>query len=384
MLTLVSAFLLTACSDDSEHDGKSPVTIEAIPCAQTFVKVEPTSFSRAWQMPEGFSSYETLNGVFSNQSNLVNNDFDIFFTQADGTYNEAMFTKGLDGRWWASFKEQISSGTYYLYGYSPFINTVTASIAPNSTYSEGAVITLSNLPSVTPNDVCVVIGAKNGKASYRADGDYEVAGLAKGNFTYESTGSDNYLFLLFDHIYSAMHFRFRVDGDYAALRTIKLKRLELLAYGYNESTMRRSVNATITLKANGSDSSPIVGDIGFSTDGSSEMDPVIIFNNTDAPVTLPSGVDNNYNYLYAEFLGSFVPTAIGSFTLISTYDVYDTKGHLIRNNCVARNFLRIEDLYDRQTVTKRGWKYAVNLSIEPTYLYVLSEPDLDSPTVVVN
>jgi len=43
----------------------------------------------------------------------------------------------------------------------------------------------------------------------------------------------------------------------------------------------------------------------------------------------------------------------------------------------------LSELLSGQTVSKRGWKYAVNLTINPTYLYMLSDPDLDNPTVVV-
>jgi hypothetical protein len=40
-------------------------------------------------------------------------------------------------------------------------------------------------------------------------------------------------------------------------------------------------------------------------------------------------------------------------------------------------------LFTEQTTTQRGKRYTVNLTIQPTYLYVLSDPDLDSPTVTV-
>ena len=33
---------------------------------------------------------------------------------------------------------------------------------------------------------------------------------------------------------------------------------------------------------------------------------------------------------------------------------------------------------------KAGELFTVNLLIKPTFLYVMSEPDLDNPTIVVN
>jgi len=394
MLTLVSALLLTACSDDSEQADKPQVTFEAIPCSQTFVQVEPMSFTRAWTPPSGYVSYSALNSLFVNQTDLVDNTISIFFTQDGQTPVQGKFQKN-GNQWRTSMdKDDIKVETYYLYGFIPFISSVEPSIAPDVTtnhYSDGAVLTLSNLPSITPNDVCVIVGAKNGRTDYRENEDYSVSGLVPGNFAYAAQaagagGGGNYIYLLFDHLYSAMQFRFRVESDYAALRTIKLKKLELQGYNEDDETpvlMSRNVNATITLKANNTGRSPIVGDVVF-TPTSTDMDAVLICDKEDDPVELPSGYDNQYNKLYSDFFGSFVPGAISTFKLKSTYDVYDRKGNLVRNNCTAENTLRISDLYGHQDETIRGFKYVINITIQPTYLYVLSEPDLDNPTAVVS
>ena len=79
-----------------------------------------------------------------------------------------------------------------------------------------------------------------------------------------------------------------------------------------------------------------------------------------------------------------MPEGITTFVLTSVYDVYDKNSNLIRKDCTAENTLKIKELFDGQTVTKRGNKYNVYMTILPTFLYMLSEPDLDNPTVVVN
>ena len=56
--------------------------------------------------------------------------------------------------------------------------------------------------------------------------------------------------------------------------------------------------------------------------------------------------------------------------------VYDRKGNLIRKGCEATN--KIPDLE-----ASRGQRVQLNLTVNPTYLYVLSDPDLDNPTVKV-
>jgi hypothetical protein len=78
-----------------------------------------------------------------------------------------------------------------------------------------------------------------------------------------------------------------------------------------------------------------------------------------------------------------MPQGVSTLILTSLYDVYDTKGNLIRKDCKATNTMELKDLLTEQTEAKRGWRYQVNLNINPTYLYVLSEPDLDNPTVTV-
>ena len=63
--------------------------------------------------------------------------------------------------------------------------------------------------------------------------------------------------------------------------------------------------------------------------------------------------------------------------LVCTYDVYNKKGTKVRENCVAEN-----DLSGLKDVTiARGKKVVVNLTVEPTYLYQLSEDELDNPTI---
>jgi hypothetical protein len=93
---------------------------------------------------------------------------------------------------------------------------------------------------------------------------------------------------------------------------------------------------------------------------------------------------------YSMFLGHFMPYNVSKIILTSVYDVYDTNttpehpnGNLIRKDCEATNTLSMSQLFSGQTVSHRGWKYKVRLTINPTYLYVMSDPDLNNPTVVV-
>jgi len=84
-----------------------------------------------------------------------------------------------------------------------------------------------------------------------------------------------------------------------------------------------------------------------------------------------------------DFMGCFVPTGIKSVRLRSTYDVYDKKDNLIREGCKAENAISLESVFGTSTPMQRGHRRTVTLKVDPTYLYMLSEPDLDNPTVKV-
>jgi hypothetical protein len=65
----------------------------------------------------------------------------------------------------------------------------------------------------------------------------------------------------------------------------------------------------------------------------------------------------------------FAPTLSDQLTLVSTYDVLDSQGNLIRKDCEATN--KIPNL-----AASWGQRVQLNLTVTPTYLYVLSDPDL--------
>ena len=336
--------------------------------------------TRGWTPPSGYTFMETSNQVFG-----------VFLTRNGSEPIKGHFYSNSDGSNWYTSLEISDEGTYYLYGYTPHSNGVscdissTATPGDNSAYSSGAVLTISNLPSVTSNDVCVVVGAKNGKDNgYSDSGDYEITGLRRGDFAYQAdaTGElyNNYVFLLFDHLYSAFQVRMKVNGDYDALRTIVLKELYLQTSAGGSVTKKRT-NVTVTLAATESTIDPVTGlypdpirSVVFTPVGTDEGDGAIL-SPTDTPVTLSTA--------YSSYMCHFMPMGVDKLILTSVYDVYDKKGNLVRENCKATNTMVLSDLFSEQDVSRRGCRYNVNLIIQPTYLYVMSDPDLNDPTVVV-
>ena len=112
--------------------------------------------------------------------------------------------------------------------------------------------------------------------------------------------------------------------------------------------------------------------------GYGDAEYVTIFDeeaNNNNPVTLST--------VESDFLGCFVPGQTFRFKLRTTYDVYDKEGNLIRRRCVAENVIDLKEKYNLTSV-ERGHVYSLTLIVNPTYLYVLSEPDVDDPTITIN
>jgi len=411
MLLAVLVLTVGCSGDDLDEDRRQTAMVELSAYVSHYTDIEPMTGTRAgdtW-IPAGYMPYSEVAGVGGVLRTNENAPIGVFFTKDASGSDPAVLPRkfSFTANTWRIDEEIDPPGTYQLYGYIPYgavtpynENSETATtIVPNGTYANGAKLTLRGLNSVMNQDLCVVVGAKHGiikegETDPVPDTPSEKAVVGDFNCTITSgENAVNHLFLLFDHLYAALRFRFRVDEEYAALRTIRLKKLELLAYTDEacEHLMTKKVKTTVTLKANSTGASPIVGDVIFASDGGDDMDPVLICNNESNPVILPSGkYPNDYTveeslrgeYIYTDNMG-FVPRTSSYYTLISIYDVYDSKDNLIRQNCKAVNKIDPRKQFKKESLD-RGYMYTLRFTVKPTYLYVLSEPDLDNPTMVIN
>ena len=403
---------------------------------------------RAWTPPTGYYLYSSLFGEdsYENLPNLSQSTIDLFMTHDSETGDATTVLNPLHAQlryspatppstnlWKLSLpnvtlpesdtkltEDDVKSGNYYAYGFVPKDAADGAEIDNlyiedvKQPWAKGAVLTIKGLKSVA-TDPCVIIGAKHGFAVDRGgnvidyyDGGYidkddpangyddgkdeRINRLRAGDFQFSlDTGkrtvddkeviNPNYLFFLFDHLYSALSISMRVNGDYDKLRHIKLKGLKLRTLTSEGSPYKADV--TITLRANDEGTNPV--------SDSDISDPFRIVYSETPGVIYTNSTGLLLKTDYSQFLGNFMPNGVSKLILTSTYDVYDTNitpehpdGNLVRKDCSATNTLVLSDLFSEQTESKRGWRYKVDLTITPTYLYVMSDPDLDNPTVVVN
>ena len=409
LMGLISLMMLWACTADDEG-AETPAFEQGMPIALSasavrFQDAEDVAANRrSWTPPSGYYLYSSLyddNGShyvnFSN-ANLTNKSINAFFTRAtddepdaeDPTYafypyHGRLRYMSADDKWRLSINKvdptNIQAGNYYVYGFIPSdaADDATIALLPEKTsYSQGAKLTIKGLRTAG-YDACVIIGARegfdidhdggyddtNGNSSYDEGTDSRTNRLTAGDFKFHlKTGESvkNYLYLLFDHLCSALSIGIKVDGDYNTLRTIKLKKLTLHT-ATELGMMKEKADVEVDLVANTMGINPI-SSLNYEPTG----DGATVYLSDDGLQLTTS---------YQSFLSHFLPiSGVTKVVITCVYDVYDKDTSL--------NPVRLSDIISYFPGVQRGWKYGINMTVMPTYLYVLSDPDLDNPTVVVN
>ncbi len=331
ILLMAMTMLLNACSSDESGaqtvtTGEEPVgkQVQLMTYAPYFTEKEAPR-----RAPSGFTAYipdkVTDVGIYMLESTTA-------------PYEEKHLRYAT--KWFAYFNSDAN--TYYtVYGYMPKAEGMSSGLSDVTT--GGATLTINGIKPVTADDICIITGVNDTDT-----------GLKEGQFHWSmANANDNfYMYLLMDHLYASVKFSLIVSEEYAQLRTIKLKTMTL-------SVNIASVNAAVTLH-NTEGTSPITSVTYTSTGDNCAAE---IFNNAEGQA-LSSATPLN-------IIACFAPTLSNNLTLVSTYDVYDSKGNLIRANCEATN--KIPNLE-----ASRGQRVQLNMKVDPTYLYVMSDKDLDN------
>ena len=377
LLGLVS--LMGGCSSDDVEETPGQQTLTLMPISSSFLEVEPIGGTRTGgSLPTGYVPFDELYSIAP-----LNTNIGVWMTPSNTTTLEDFIYKS--GHDWKSTVELPTSGTYRIYGFMPHTGGETASITSlhgtgGDDYATGAVITLADYPTVTGDDICAIVGLRKGTSGEtitNLDAD-----VLRGNFAY-TVGTPNNIFILLKHLYAGLRFRARIDQEYNKVRDIYVTKVELIGMNMYE---KGDLKVTLTANSTGADPSAIVFDTSRQLGIVPVTNPALLYEKDKSDpsdkgflldVTNPSG-----------FLGCF---SFGGgctlFKLKTTYDVYDKKGNCTRKDCTAENVIDLLDLFaineDPATSILPGNIYTINLLVNPTYLYVLSEPDLDNPSVEV-
>jgi hypothetical protein len=295
--------------------------------------------------------------------------------------------------------ELVLPGDYYVYGFTPSAAADDAVIErlpePDGDFKNGAKLTIKGLRTAG-YDACVTIGAREGfdkdhdggwddtndNEVYDEGVDTRTNRLVAGDFKFQlKTGVSvkNYLYLLFDHLSSALSISIKVDGTYNTLRTIKLKQLALQT-ATETGLMAEKADVEVTLNHNDMGTNPITT-LTYTPIGTSGTGTPVF--QTDDGLTLTTG--------YKSFLSHFLPiSGVTKVVVTCTYDIYDKNvtaehpdGNLIRKDCIAENTINLS-MFSGQSQSLRGRRYNINLTVNPSYHYVMSDDDLDNPRLVPN
>ena len=412
IITLMVMMMVGCESDPLEPAGnRQRTTMELLSYSSPFFEVAPWNGTRANDtdfhfptgygnksdesdpsdhLPDGYRSYEALHPHASVEDSKIG----VFMTPESANPSGDFIYQGLEEgvSVWKSSIVVEKDKDYYIYGFMPKSGAESATIAPLSGadtsgadqgYAAGAVITINNYDAITTADVSVIAGLRWATEDEKINGINPTTGsdVPLGHFHYVGMeDGNNRLFVLLEHIYAGLHFATKLDPIYAGLRTIRITKVELTA-----NNIKEKVNLVITLTANGNGTNPLtnVEYQQLASQGSNKT--ITLYEKTDAANDFGKVVPTDR---FEDFLGCMVPGSTNSFVLKTTYDVYDTdtsqktQGNLIRKDCVAENLINPSSVEHFPTL-RAGELFTVELLIKPTYLYVLSEPDLDNPTITV-
>lgn len=329
LLSSMLMLLLTACSSDSADDTQQEEWED--------MRLELRGVTR----------------VGESSGNM--GDIHVFLSANDGTKSEGSFKYRSETgtHYWTAQNLKVKPGTrnFWLYGYMPAVESITGQILGERR------LKLSGIQPISPEDICIVTGVKV----------YESSVLPlRGTFAFEYKNSDyndvTVLNLLLEHMLGHVDFKFKIGSRYSQLRKIKVKSLTI------KTTSKSSIAATINLPANTED----VVTISYTATGADQTYTTTLLANTDTPLELTTdGVS----------VSSGINVAVGTglsenFILESEYEVYDLKGNKLSTRTARNNLSGV--------LPVMGQKKEVVLTIEPTYLYQLSDDDLNNPTITVN
>jgi hypothetical protein len=274
------------------------------------------------------------------------------------------------------------SAPYCIYGFIPISddtsdNASVSLLNSNSNYGQGAKMTISNLKPLTVSDPCVIVGAKEwGTATSIND-----VGIQLGAFSYTFNKEEttDRICMLLDHLYARFKFKIAVGANYDALRTVKVKKMTLEALDANDNVVK-AVTATVNIEANTTGSNPI-SSIAF-TRTAGEITPYTLYDDTDTPYPLVLQTTPTAITRYC-----LAPYNQVRFQLTTDYEVYskptDTNAEpqLLKTHTGVKNKFTAAVSSDKQYP---GYEHTITITVNPTYLQVLSDDDLDNPTIKVN
>ena len=374
LLFLMSGLLLEACSSDSASDSRP----------------DNSSSERTVRLSAGARQYHVDDAEMASAPGLTRTvtypDPSTDWVPITPTDNMLVFvTKEKDSPtasdvlsrifysttsgWQSNITIADTESKYLIYGFMP-IDAENVNISSATNYNASASMSIKGLKVLTQTDPCVIVGVGRQQESTS-----DVT-LKWGTFDFTfKTGTDvvDYMSILLDHIYSRYHFQVKIDADYAQLRTIKITKMTLEALSDDGTQTVGTVNATVNIQTNTTNTNPI-SSVTFTRNTGTRS--VTFFENTTTPLSLTT------SYQDAGFC--LAPGDQHWFRLTTVYEVYNRDNKHIRTNTATNTFNTANFKEHKITNTNPGLDHTIQIIVNPTYLYVLSDSDLDNPPFDIN
>ena len=395
LLCFMTGLMLSACSQDSASERLETPTPDS-PTPETSNRLlRLTAATRQFSQGDDQSSAPSITRAVTYPSTTVWTPFTencnmlAFIAKqksnpaSDDVISRLLSYTSASNDWQANIARLDANLDYRIFGFSPIdaansSDNVSMSLLPSSTnYAVGAQLTISGLKVLTLSDPCVIVGV----TAPDVNNNYNLQ-WGKFDFTFKEGTIDvtDYIGILLDHIYSRYNFSIKIDADYAQLRTIRVTKMTLEALDDGTQVLG-SVTATVSIQANTTNTNPITS-VTYSRNAGTRS--VTIFDKTDN-ATYPNGIvldKNATNFQQAGFCHA--PGDQRWFRLTTQYEVFDRQGKHIRTNTAVNTFNTANFKGNKITSTAPGMEHTIQIVVNPTYLYMLSDWDLDNPTMTVN
>jgi hypothetical protein len=343
--------LMAGCSDHADDEQNRQDEQNTVPFT-----VASLTRSGDETTETALSTYDGL----SIQLFLVPQDNNIAGTET--LKGQAVYTG--EGLPWMTTIGVKESAKYKVFGFMPA--GISADDGYNVEISDDkttATLTIPQMLTVSNKDVCVITGVKDHPLGVSETGEKEKVLPGVFDYTANSVSGQGYgVSLLAEHIYSAVEIWFKMKANvaYNDLRTIKLKQVLL------KNAQMAVVNARIPLTI-GSLETPVRKPVG-------EITMTKVESNVVAETTLLSSAGEELKTTDGSEIkvpGYFTLGNNDTSELVieSVYEVYD-KDVLVREDCHAVN--KINDLVGS---LERGYTKIIKITVNPTYLYVLTDDD---------
>ena len=357
-IMLATVVLVSCQSDDAD---KNLVTIHPVIERNVETTVQTRALTGYSELTQNERQVLTAHAIaFNAQTDARNTEQD----------KHGMFAPLNEG--WRSSVEVEPNYKYNLYTYSRTMPTATP---PTFSFvsASNVSLTFSGLNIITEADPLVGVAAAGASLPNNNVPPANYPELTKGTFNIGTIpgadpNSTYKAFLALDHLYSKATISFRIDGTYSTLREVRIKDVQIKM---NNGTLTGTHKYTFFDQQLTLDANRAIGGSALSInlfDGpNAKAEP----NEGDDYIALTT-TSREFGYYY------FLPlNPTPAMYLEVTYDIYDLKGNLVRENQTAQNKNLFEAISHNGGSAAAGINYTVNVLVSPTYLYQLSDDDLE-------